>query len=90
MTGVGAEEKMFQSHFFYPTPLIDKKIPTPLSEWKKNIYHTLYEAVLIRKKQILSERKSCGAANIRLMFLYATPFSLIFFIYPIQGMLLIF
>ena len=48
MTGVGAEEKMFQSHFSTQT-LIKTK----------NSYPTV-----MRKKQILSERKSGDAAMI--------------------------
>ena len=59
MTGVGAEE----TNPFDPTLFKDKKSPTPLLEWKKKITPP-YMRLFMRKKQILSERKSVDAAKI--------------------------
>ena len=42
---------MKRKSLLHPTPLKDKKIPTQLLEWKKNIYLTLYEAACLYAKE---------------------------------------
>ena len=72
MTGVGAEEKIFQSQIFFEPHFWNgrKKFTPPNEDCLYTHHNIIYETKW--KKQVLSERKSGDAAKIYMMMILLT------------------